>query len=112
MDINGTIYNVTVENGVGEKSIRLDAGIYYANVTFDNKNYNTSSQNAKFEVFKADINLTIEISNLTYPQEFKGVIHSNLDGKYNFTVDDFSTTILVIDGVGNFNLGLLDAGTY
>ena len=112
VDINGTIYNVTVENGVGEKSIRLDAGIYYANVTFDNKNYNTSSQNAKFEVFKADINLTIEISNLTYPQEFKGVIHSNLDGKYNFTVDDFSTTILVIDGVGNFNLGLLDAGTY
>ena len=112
VDVNGTSYNLRVEDGVGNVSVALEAGIYYANLTFNNKNYITVAQNATFEVYKADINLSIEVPELVYPQDFKGTIHSNLDGKYNFSVDNYSTTVLVKDGVAQFDLGLLDAGTY
>ena len=112
VDVNGTIYNIIVKNGVGNRSIALDAGTYYANVTFNTRNYNTTAHNAIFEVYKANINLTIEACDIDYPQEFKGIVRSDVDGVYNFTVDYYSTTLTLKDGTAPFNLGLLDAGTY
>ena len=112
VNINGTIYTITVKNGVGNKSIKLDAGKYYANITFNNKNYNTTYNNALFEVYKADIDLIIVASDKDYPHEIKGIIKSNIDGKYNLTVGPHSTIVSVKDGEGKFNAGIFDVGSY
>lgn len=112
LDLNGTVYNLTVENGYASKTVRLNAGAYHANASFNDGNYNTTAKNATFEVYKADVDLSIAASNIVYLEELKGVIYSNLDGDYNLTIGDNSTIIHVNDGHGEFNLGILDAGSY
>lgn len=112
VEINGTIYNVTVNNGLGNISIPLNAGTYYANVTFDNRNYNTRSKNTVFEVYKADINLIVTVAETVYYEDILGIVYSDVDGEYNLTVGDFSTLINVKDGFAEYNAGLFDAGNY
>ncbi|WP_407423646.1 Ig-like domain repeat protein [Methanobrevibacter sp.] len=112
VDVNGTIYNVTVNNGVGNRAIALNAGSYYANATFNNKNYNTTYKNAVFSVYKADVELNITVLDEVYPQDVEGVVHASRDGKYNLTIGDYKEVIVVKDGVCYFNIGTLDAGSY
>ena len=52
LDVNGTVYYITVNNGLGNKSFYLSAGLYYANVTFAEGNYVTKAKNATFRVHK------------------------------------------------------------
>ena len=113
LDVNGRIYNVTVDNGVGRQTISgLNAGVYYANVTFDSWNYNTSPKNAVFEVYKACTNMAVISLDTVYTHDLEGIILSDVDGEYNVTVGDFSTVVTVKDGLGEFNAGLLNAGNY
>ena len=112
VDINGTQYNITVNNGVGSKSIALDAGVYYANVTFDSWNYDTSSINAVFEVYKANTNMHVLAYDIIYSQDLEGIIHSDVDGEYNLSIGDFSISVTVKDGHGEFNAGIFNAGYY
>ena len=112
VDVNGTIYNVTVKKGIGNKSIALNAGSYYANVTFNNRNYNTTYRNTAFSVYKADVELNISVLDEVYPQDVEGVVYATRDGKYNLTIGDYKDIIVVKDGVCYFNIGTLDAGSY
>lgn len=112
LDINGTVFNVTVSDGSGNMSIVLDAGIYYANITFDNRNYNTSSINASFEVYKANVDLFVSTVDTVYPEDIEGIIYSNVDGEYNLTICDWSTKIYVMDSFTFFDAGVFDAGEY
>ena len=50
LDVNGTLMNVSVFNGIGKASLLLPVGSYYANASFDNPNYNTVIRNATFHV--------------------------------------------------------------
>lgn len=52
VDINGTELKVNVVEGKGTVSIALANGTYYANVTFGNTNYTTTSTNTTFNVQK------------------------------------------------------------
>ncbi len=112
VDVNGTVYNVTVNDGIGEKSISLDAGSYYANATFGDENYATVSKNATFSVYKACNNLLVVAFNTTYPYDVEGIVYADVDGEYNLTVGIYSTSVVVNNGVGEFNAGLFDAGEY
>ena len=112
IDINGTIYNLSVENGYANRTVSFDAGKYYANVTFDNKNYNTRTFNTTFEVYKADVNIIVAASDTVYPHELEGIVYSDVDGDYNLTLGNYSIVILVKNGSGEFNLGVLDADSY
>ena len=112
VDVNGKIYNITVKDGVGNKTLSLDAGPYYANVTFNNKNYNSTYHNTNFEVYKANTNIEIVASDITYPQELEGTIQSDVDGKYYLTEGNYSIPVIVNDSKGSFNLGVLDTGSY
>ncbi|RAP51890.1 MAG: hypothetical protein BZ137_09540, partial [Methanosphaera sp. rholeuAM130] len=112
LDINGTTYNITVKNGIGNKTVKLGAGKYYANVTFDNNNYDTKSKNTTFEVYKANTNINILANTTTYPQVVKGIVNSNVNGKFNLTVGNKSITVSVNNGTSEFNLGILDAGKH
>ena len=54
VDINGTKVNVTVVDAKGNASISLAPGNYYANLTFNNPNYNTIAKNTTFDVLKIE----------------------------------------------------------
>ena len=112
VDVNGTVYNITVNNGIGNKTIALNAGTYYANATFNNRNYNTTYRNTAFSVYKADVKLNITVLDEVYPQDVEGVVHATRDGKYNLTIGDYKDIIVVKDGICYFNIGTLDAGSY
>ncbi len=112
LDVNGIIYNVTVNNGFGSKIISLNAGSYYANASFADSNYDTVSKNADFNVYKAVNNLDIVIFDTVYSDDVSGFVHAEVDGEYNLTVGEYLTTVVVKNGKGEFNAGILDAGEY
>ena len=112
LDVNGIIYNVTVNNGFGSKIISLNAGSYYANASFADSNYDTVSKNADFNVYKAVNNLDIVIFDTVYPDDVSGLVYAEVDGEYNLTVGEYLTTVVVKNGKGEFNAGILDAGEY
>ena len=112
VDVNGTVYNVDVSNGVGNRSVALDAGSYYANATFANDNYATNAKNTTFRVYKADVGLSVEAYDVTYPQNVAGTVYADIDGEYNLTIGEYSTTVTVKNGCGDFDAGILDAGNY
>ena len=112
VDVNGTVYNVTVSNGVGNRSVALNAGSYYANATFANDNYSTNAKNTTFCVYKADVGLSVEAYDVTYPQNVAGTVYADIDGEYNLTIGEYSTTVTVKNGCGDFDAGILDAGNY
>ncbi|AWX31620.1 hypothetical protein AW729_00330 [Methanosphaera sp. BMS] len=112
LDVNGTLYNITVNNGIGNKSLMLDSGIYYANISFNDKNYNTTSNNTSFEVYKADSNMIVVAAKSVYPEEILGIVYSDVDGEYNLTISDYSSLINVTDGFYEFNAGIFDVGNY
>ena len=112
VDVNGTTHNITVKNGIGNKSISLDSGVYYAKVSFDSKNYNTTSNNTSFEVYKADTNMIVTAAYSVYPEEILGIVYSDVDGEYNLTIGEYSTIINVTEGYCEFNAGLFDVGNY
>ena len=112
LDVNGTTDNITVKNGIGNKSISLDSGVYYANVSFNNRNYNTTSNNTSFEVYKADTNMIVTAAYSVYPEDILGIVYSDVDGEYNLTIGDYSNLINVTEGYCEFNAGLFDAANY
>ena len=72
LDVNGTLINVSVFNGIGKATVLLPVGDYYANASFDNPNYNTFITNATFRV-----------EELVYG----GANEGNSAGDTNFNVD-------------------------
>jgi len=85
VDINGTQLTIEVVDGVGyNNSTQLNAGEYYANVTYDNPDYNNIIENTTFTIYQADSRIEInEIENVTYG---KDVTISYYDD-YNVTFD-------------------------
>ncbi len=112
LNVNGTPYNITVNGGVGNKSIALNAGSYFANVSFNNNNYNTSTHNTTFTVYKADIDLLVVVFDEVYGDYVECIVYSNLDDKYNLTIAGHSTFVTVKDNYTYFEYGTLDVGTY
>ena len=112
VDVNGTVYTIPVVCGIGVRVITLDAGNYYANATFANDNYATNTKNATFRVYKADVGLSVEAYDVTYPQNVAGTVYADIDGEYNLTIGEYSTTVTVKNGCGDFDAGILDAGNY
>ena len=51
LDVNGTLMNVSVYNGIGKANVQLPVGEYYANTSFDNENYDNIITNATFRVY-------------------------------------------------------------
>ena len=112
VNINGTTINVNVLNGQGNASILLDAGMYSTITDFNNRNYVTVFYDSNFEVKKADVNLRVVIEDKVYSEEIGGTVYADVDGEYTLTVGSIETVVNVENGIGEFNLGILDADTY
>ena len=95
VDINGTILNVTVMNGIGNRSVSgLAAGNYYANVTFDSR-YNNTLLNSTFTVAKAKSNVQIaEIKDVVEGDPVKIEFSDKLIGSFNVTVTNSAGDIV------------------
>ncbi len=103
---------VIVKNGHGKNTIKLDAGNYIAYVNYTNDNYNINMTNSSFIVSKADISLRIEVSDKVYTADVTGKVFASVDGEYSIIIEDTSKFVTVKNGVGEFNLGILNTGNY
>ncbi|WP_458456143.1 Ig-like domain repeat protein [Methanobrevibacter sp.] len=123
VDINGTELTIEVTDGIGfDNTLELDAGEYYANVTFENTFYNNILENTTFTVYPAISKLQInDIENATYgqeilleyyddyPAEFDIYIYDeNEDKVFDFTTPD--TSILLELPVGKYTAMVTNKG--
>jgi predicted outer membrane repeat protein len=106
-----TVY-VSVDQGFGTISLALDAGDYTANTTFADSNFTAYIENATFNVKKAEIVLSMTIFDRIYSANITGTVYSNVDGKYNVSCAGNDVIVSVVNGMGQFDLGQLDAGNY
>ena len=90
VDINGTELTIEVKNGFGyNNDTILDAGQYYANVTFDHPDYNNIIENTTFTVYQAESNIhIIDIGNVTYGEEIIVKYYDNYDVIFEVVVFD------------------------
>ena len=105
--VNGTNVTVDVMNGRGNASLSLDAGSYYANVTFnDYENYNVIIDNAVFSVLKADNPVVVSAANVSYGDDVTVLISAAVDGVYVLDVNGSLHDVSVAGGVGSLVLSL------
>ena len=98
VNINGKDYAVEVVNGTGNVTIddHLYVGNYKIKLTADIANYNPfMNDSASFNVIPAPVNLTIEIDNVTYPNQAVATVFANVSGVYNITVGGFSYEVAI-----------------
>ena len=103
---------VNVVDGQGIGTIALDSGNYTAKINFADDNYDISIKNDSFTVFKANVTVIIEVSDEVYGCDVTGNVFASVDGKYAVVIDENKFIVTVKDGVGSFNVGILDAGSY
>ncbi|MBE6489234.1 MAG: hypothetical protein E7Z83_00010 [Methanobrevibacter sp.] len=124
VDINGTELTIEVEDGFGyNNNTELDAGEYYANVTFDNPDYNNIIENTTFIVYQAESNIQIsDIENITYGEYVTVEYYDNYNATFDVVIFDENedviysfktnaTTVLVSDlAAGNYTVMVTNEG--
>ena len=111
VNINGTNYVVTA-NGKG-KSIALDAGSYYANVTYSNDKYVGIITNTTFKVDKGVNNVKIESSDVTLPSDALIKVTADVAGTYSVKIGDKTENVNIPKNGASSEISIkLDEGTY
>ena len=103
---------VDVLNGMGEVAIALDAGSYSTAVEFEDTNYENNVTGCEFVVSKADVGLSVEVLDKVYSADVDGNVFATVDGEYMVVIGNYAVYVVVKDGVGSFNVGILDAGNH
>ena len=94
-----------------EVQFNLTQGNYTAVISYPGDgNYSANSTTTdKFSVNGTIENLTIEIAEVTYPNQAVAVVNASVDGTYNVTVEGKDYTVTVSQGTGNVTLDILAA---
>lgn len=89
VNINDKDYTVEAVNGKGNVTIDvLYVGKYDAVLTAEIENYDPfRNDSAKFEVYAAPVNLTVEVSDVEYPNTAVAIVYANATGRYNITIE-------------------------
>ena len=103
---------VGVMDGHGKVMINLDAGNYTAHVNYTDDNYDINMTGCSFTVYKADVDLSIEVLDKVYSADVNGNVFASLDGEYTVVIGDYSVPVTVLNGVGAFDVGVLNVGSY
>ncbi|MDO5860300.1 Ig-like domain repeat protein, partial [Methanobrevibacter sp.] len=85
VNVSGTVYEI--EANTSSISHKFDAGEYYANVTYSDKNYNGITANATFTVNKGINDIKVDVSSSTYPNNVTVRVMATVGGTYNVTVN-------------------------
>ncbi|WP_296879522.1 Ig-like domain repeat protein [uncultured Methanobrevibacter sp.] len=112
VDVGGKQVTVIVSGGRGVNTVALDAGTYFADVRYVNARYVNNVTCIPFTVAKADVALCVEVLDKVYTADIDGNVFAGLDGEYNVIIGDTSKVVIVKNGVGTFNFGILDVGSY
>ena len=103
---------VNVINGEGNVEIALDAGSYDIIVEYVNDNYVNNVTSVPFTVSKANVTLTVEIFDKVYTADVTGNVFASVDGEYNIVIGNYGTSVTVKNGIGSFDVGILNVGNY
>ena len=112
ININGRNVVVDVLNGIGKGTIALDAGTYSTAVEFVDANYVNNVTDCEFVVSKANITLSIEVLDKVFTVDVDGNVFASVDGEYMVVIGNHAVPVVVRDGVGGFNVGILNVGNY
>ncbi|MEE1129318.1 MAG: right-handed parallel beta-helix repeat-containing protein, partial [Methanobrevibacter sp.] len=110
--VGGRKVIVDVVDGIGVADIALDAGSYSTAVEFVDANYDNNVSDCEFAVSKADISLSIEVLDKVYTADVAGNVFASVDGEYMVVIGSYAVYVVVEDGVGSFNVGILNVGDY
>ena len=103
---------VDVMDGYGNAMINLDAGNYTANVNYTDDNYDINMTGSSFAVYKADVALSVEVLDRVYTADVEGNVFASVDGEYTVVIGDNIVHVTVLNGIGAFNVGILNVGKY
>ena len=103
---------VNVINGEGNVEATLNAGSYDIAVEYVDDNYENNISAAPFTVSKANVTLTVEIFDKVYTADVSGNVFASVDGEYNIVIGNYGTSVTVKNGIGSFDVGILNVGNY
>lgn len=112
VNIGNKELTVNVINGQGQNTIALDAGDYIAEINFTDDNYEINITDDTFTVLKANVTAIIEISDTVYGTNITCNVFASIDGDYTVIINNKTVIVNVNNGIGSFNIGILNAGTY
>jgi hypothetical protein len=112
VDVGNHQLVVDVVDGYGKVMIGLDAGNYTAYVNYTDDNYDINMTNSSFVVTKANITLNIEVLDKVYTADVEGNVFASVDGEYVVVIGNYEIPVIVKDGVGSFDVGILPADNY
>ena len=120
VNISGSIYNVSVVDGVGIRNVPLlNIGTYKVNATYnESANYNPVSDNCTFKVRPIDPILRITVDSIDFGQDaiinikLTGFNNVGLNGTVIATLNGVNHTIAVSKGSGTKEVPGLDVGIY
>ena len=112
LDVNGSLMNLTVNDGIGRVLYSLPVGDYYANVSFDDVNCNNFISNGVFSVYKADNFVSVWFDNHFNGDNVTVFINATADGVYLLDVNGSLMNVTVVDGVGSVELSLYGGEYY
>ena len=101
-----------VVNGEGDVEAALNTGSYDIAVEYVNDNYVNNITSIPFTVSKADVALTVEVLDKVYTADVNGIVFASVDGEYKVVIGNYETPVIVKDGVGSFDVGVLSVGNY
>jgi hypothetical protein len=110
--VGDKIVVVIVSNGIGVNTIALDVGTYSADVEYINANYVNNVTIIPFTVAKAGVALSVEVLDVVYSADVDGNVFASVDGLYKVVIGTLEVSVIVRDGVGSFDVGMLDVGSY
>ena len=103
---------VNVVNGQGVGTIALDAGDYTAKINFTDDNYDIYTIDDSFTVFKANVTVSVEVLDKVYTANVSGNVFASVDGEYKVVIGNYGTSVTVKNGIGSFDVGILNVGNY
>ena len=65
-----------------------------------------------FRFAKANVALSVEVLDVVYSADVEGNVFASVDGQYTVVIGNYSVLVTVLNGVGAFDVGVLDVGSY
>ena len=91
----------------------LNAGSYvvYADYSGDG-NYAPAQDSIAISVSKVDVAVSVVVLDKVYTADVSGNVFASVDGEYKVIIGNYETQVIVKDGVGSFDVGILNVGNY
>ena len=115
LDVNGSLYDIIVANGVGSRALSLPVGDYFANVTFENPNYNSIIENDIFSVLPyEDYDIAVGANTPIYGDDLIVFVRlpQNATGNVSLMINGSLYSSFIVNGSANFNISNLKPGDY